>query len=105
MSWNFNKLDEINAMSSQSLQDHTGETVTVKGMSVTQRPNQDGEVTDIMLFNTEEYGVMSTISSAVIRIGDDIMAYCESNNLDSIKMTINNGTSKAGRQFITVSFN
>ena len=104
MSWNFSKIDEINAMSSQSLQDHKGETVTVTGMAVTQRPNVDGEVTDIMLFKTEEYGVMSTISGAVLRIADDIIEYCEEQKVDKISMQINSGVSKAGNEFITVSF-
>ena len=104
MSWNFSKIDEINAMSSQSLQDHKGETVTVTGMTVAQRPNEDGEVTDIMLFKTKEHGVMSTISGAVLRIADDILEYCEENKLTEISMQINSGKSKNDREFITVSF-
>lgn len=102
--WNFSKLDEINSATTESLQDHVGDVVKVTGMTITKRPDENGEVREVMLFRTEEFGVMSTVSSSILRIGEDIMQYCIDEGLDSINMKINQGTSKAGREYLSAHF-
>lgn len=101
--WNFSKLDVINASSSITLQDNTGEVVTVTGIALDERPDENGVAQEVALFKTER-GIMSTISASVIRIVPDIIDYLASEGKESIQMKINSGTSKQGREFITVEF-
>lgn len=101
--WNFNKLDIINAASSITLQDNKGETVTVSGIAMDERPDENGELQLVGLFKTDR-GIMSTISASVLRVIPDIIDYLESEGIAAIDMKINSGTSKQGRDFVTVEF-
>ena len=101
--WNFSKLDVINAASSITLQDNTGEVVRVTGIALDERPDEDGVAQQVALFKTDR-GIMSTISASVLRVVPDIIDYLESEGKTEIDMKVNSGTSKQGREFITVEF-
>lgn len=103
LTWNFSKLDVINAASSITLQDNTGEVVTVTGIALDERPDENGEAQKVALFKTDK-GIMSTISASVLRVVPDIIDYLLSEGKQEIGMKINSGTSKQGREFITVEF-
>ena len=66
--FNFTKKDEINSMSSTPLQKVSGNTATVIGCAITERPDeQTGESKKVGIVVTEEFGTLSTISGTALK--------------------------------------
>lgn len=105
--YNFTRKDEINSVSATPLQNAKNEVVNVVGCAVTERPdNETGEMKTVGILVTEEYGAMTTISKTAIRGIDMLVDYMTDSdeNGDGFKcpVRIKAGTSKAGREFITI---
>ena len=102
-SFNFTRKDEINSVSATPLQNAKNEKVTVVGGAITERPDRDtGEDVTVGLLVTEEYGAMSTISKTAIRGIDMLIDYMTDENAEKCEILIKAGTSKSGREFITI---
>ena len=101
--WNFTKLDVINAASSETLQNCVGETLTVTGIAIAERPDADGVVQDVGFFKTDK-GLMSSISASILRVIPEIIDYLVSEGINSINMKVKSGTSNNDREFLTVEF-
>lgn len=102
-SFNFTRKDEINSVSATPLQNAKNENVTVVGGAITERPDRDtGEAVTVGLLVTEEYGAMSTISKTAIRGIEMLIDYMTEENLEKCEIMIKAGTSKSGREFITI---
>lgn len=102
-SFNFTRKDEINSVSATPLQNAKNEVVNVKGCAIMERPDGDtGESVNVGILVTEEYGAMSTISKTAIRGIDMLIDYMTGENVNSCEVKIKAGTSKAGREFLTI---
>lgn len=101
--WNFSRKDLINSSASLAMQNIAGEAITIVGIAVAERPDENGEVKTVVLFNTKEHGVVSSISDTILRVVDDIIAYAQEEGLEELPAHINKGTSKNGREFLTVT--
>lgn len=103
-SYNFTKKDEINSSSSTPVQNVKGEKVTLVGAAITSRPDlETGEEKEVGLLSTTEYGVLSTISPSAIKSLNLIIDYLEETKEADVKININVGKSKGGREFITLT--
>ena len=102
-SFNFTRKDEINAVSATPLQNAKGEEVTVKGCAISERMDEkSGEMLTVGYLVTEEYGTMTTISKTALRGVEGLVEYMTEENLESCVVAIKAGTSKGGREFITI---
>ena len=102
-SFNFTRKDEINSVSATPLQNAKNENVTVIGGAITERPDREtGEPVTVGLLVTDEYGAMSTISKTAIRGIDMLIDYMTEEHLEKCEIKIVAGTSKGGREFITI---
>ena len=101
--FNFTRKDEINAVSATPLQNAKNEVVTVKGCAVSERADEKtGEMLTVGYLVTEEYGTMTTISKTALRGIDLLVDYMTDENLEKCEVAIKAGTSKGGREFITI---
>ena len=105
--FNFTKKDEINSMSSTPLQKITGNTATVIGAAITERPDEaTGEPKKVGILVTEEFGTLSTISGTAMKSLEMIIEYMEElkENEDTTPVVINIKAAKSnsGRDFITL---
>lgn len=105
--FNFTKKDEINSMSSTPLQKVSGNTSTVIGCAITERPDeQTGESKRVGIVVTEEFGTLSTISATALKSLDMIIDYMQElkDNDDDTPVVVNIKTSKSnsGRDFLTL---
>ena len=102
-SFNFTRKDEINSVSATPLQNAKNEKVNVIGGAITERSDREtGEPVTVGLLVTEEYGAMSTISKTAIRGIEMLIDYMTEENLEKCEILIKAGTSKSGREFITI---
>ena len=101
--WNFSKKDEINADSTKALQELKGQEIIVSGIALTEGvDNQTGEVREVALLKTEEYGIVSTISKTVLRTIPKVIDYVEEENLETVEIRVESGKSKEGNEFVMI---
>lgn len=105
--FNFTKKDEINSMSSTPLQQVSGNTATVLGCAITERPDeQTGESKTVGIVVTKEFGTLSTISATALKSLDMIIDYMTdlAGDEDDTPVVVNIKASKSknGREFLTL---
>lgn len=105
--FNFTKKDEINSMSSTPLQKVSGNTATVLGCAITERPDEaTGEAKRVGIVVTEEFGTLSTISGTALKSLDMIIDYMtelhDSGDDSSVVVNIKASKSNSGRDFLTL---
>ena len=107
--FNFTKKDEINSMSSTPLQKVSGNTATVTGCAITERPDEaTGEPKKVGILVTEEFGTLSTISGTAIKSLDMIIDYMTDMTTDAegeavtVQVNIRSAKSNSGRDFLTL---
>lgn len=101
--WNFTKKDVINADITKALQELKGTEVEITGIALTEGvDNETGEVRNVALFKSEEYGIISSISSTVMRMVPQIIDYVEEEDLSSVTIKVLSGVSKEGNEFIHI---
>lgn len=105
--FNFTKKDEINSMSSTPLQKVSGNTATVLGCAITERPDEaTGEAKRVGIVVTEEFGTLSTISGTALKSLDMIIDYMtelhDSGDDSPVIVNIKASKSNSGRDFLTL---
>lgn len=105
--FNFTKKDEINSMSSTPLQKVSGNTATVIGCAITERPDeQTGESKRVGIVVTQEFGTLSTISGTAMKSLEMIIDYMQELKDDGddspVVVNIKSSKSNSGRDFLTL---
>lgn len=97
--FNFTSKDKLNAIAALPLQSIKGNTITLTGIAVDDRPDRDGQVITIGYLKDSEGNIYTTISDTVIRGLVALMDYMCDESLDEIDVKIATKKSKNNREF------
>ena len=88
----------------QKMSDNIGQVVDIEAWIIYQDINKDGEMQKILSILTPEGETLATNSSTFMGDFERLMDLFSQNNETVKRVEIISGTSKAGRQFVTVKY-
>ena len=97
----FEAKDMFNSATAKPLKSVAGQTITVTGIWVTERPDLNGEVQVVANLKTAEGDIYGTISETVIRSVTALPEMLEENGEIAVKVEERPG--KAGRNYLVLS--
>lgn len=109
-SFNFTKKDEMNSVSATPIQKVKGETLTVKGAAISEKPDKDtGEVVKVGYLSTTDRGMLCTISGTALQGIDlliDYMTECAADlpegQEETEQVKVHAEKANSGREFVTL---
>lgn len=101
-SYNFTAKDNFNSIAGIPMQSKSGETITVVGAAIDERPNADGEAQEVGLLVGSDGTVYTGISGTAIRGIEMLIDYMKEENLTEVEIQFVSQQSKQGRTFITL---
>jgi len=101
-SYNFTAKDNFNSIAGIPMQSKSGETITVVGAAIDERPNADGELQEVGLLVGSDGTVYTGISGTAIRGIEMLIDYMNEDNLSEVEIQFVSQQSKQGRTFITL---
>lgn len=98
---NFTAKDMFNAATARPLKSAVGQTLTVVGVWVCERPDLNGEVQTVANIKTDDGAIYGTISETVIR---SVLALPEMLQEDgSIAINVEERPGKGGRNYLVIT--
>ena len=88
----------------QKMSDNIGQVVDIEAWIIYQDVNKDGEMQKILSILTPEGETLATNSATFMGDFERLMDLFSQNNESVKRVEIISGTSKAGRQFVTVKY-
>ena len=97
--FNFSSKDQLNAIAALPLQSIKGNTITLTGIAVDNRPDRDGQIVTIGYIKDADNNIYTTISDTVIRGLQALVEYMSEESLDEVDVKIATKKSKNNREF------
>lgn len=101
-SFNFTAKDNFNSIAGQTMQSHQGETITVVGAAIDERPDENGEARRVGLLAAEDGTVYTGISDTAIRGIEMLIDAFEEGAADKFNIQFEGREAKSGRTFIVL---
>lgn len=101
-SYNFSAKDNFNSIAGEAMQSHQGESYTIVGAAIDERPDENGEARKVGLLVAEDGTVFTGISETAIRGIDMLIDSFEENDGEPVNIMFEGRSAKSGRTFIVL---